>query len=184
MRGVIVALLLSIVGLLVLNSTVWACERPHRWHHTWCGHERFVSGPRGERRPGIEGEGSDREAFARDRIQQRIDQAVALVRHEIEAKAEADMKAAAELKKSAEALQEYLAEQIVKAKKAQEDAAQHQRDADDKAKQADDARKAADEQARLLKADRERHEARLVELLAQDPCGGGGRRAEGGAGTH
>ena len=92
------------------------------------------------------------------------------------------MKVAADLKKSGEALQEYLAEQIVKAKKAQEDAAQHQREADDKAKQADDAKKAADEQVRLLKSDRERHEARLVELLAQDPCGGG-HRAEGGAAT-
>jgi hypothetical protein len=121
-----------------------------------------------------------------------MDQAVGLARHEIEeqararieqerARAETDMKAAAELKKSAEALQEYLAEQIVKAKKAQDDAAQHQREADDKAKQADDAKKAADEQVRLLRADRERHEARLVELLAQDPCGGG-RRVEGGAG--
>ena len=181
MRGVTVALPLSFVGLLVLSSTVWACEGPHRWHRM-CGHEeRFVPGPRGEQRPRSEGEGFDRESLARDRIQQRIDQAVALVRHEIEAKADADMKAAAELKKSAEALQEYLAEQIVKAKKAQEDAAQHQREADDKAKQADDARKTADEQVRLLKADRERHEARLVELLAQDPCG---RRAEGGAATH
>jgi hypothetical protein len=45
----------------------------------------------------------------------------------------------------------------------------------------DDAKKAADEQVRLVKADRERHEARFVELLAQDPCGG--RRAEGGAVT-
>jgi len=93
------------------------------------------------------------------------------------------MKAVAELRKSAEAVQEYLAEQIVKAKKAEDDAAQHQREADDKAKQADDAKRAADEQVRLLRSDRERHEARLVELLAQDPCGGG-RRGEGGAGTH
>ena len=188
MRGVTVALPLSIVGLLVLSSTVWACEAHHRWRRM-CGHEeRYV--PRFHGEPRIEREG---DGFARDRIQQRIDQAVALARHEIEeaararieearAKAEADMKVAADLKKSGEALQEYLAEQIVKAKKAQEDAAQHQREADDKAKLAEEAKRAADEQVRLLKSDRERHEARLVELLAQDPCGGG-HRAEGGAAT-
>ena len=192
MRGVTVALPLSIVALLVLSSTVWACEVPHRWHR-FCGHEeRFVPRFRGE--PRIQRERTEGEAVARDRLQERIDQAVALARREFEevararieearAKAEADMKAAADLKKSGEALQEYLAEQIVKVKKAQEDAAQHQREADDKAKLAEEAKRAADEQIRLLKADRERHEARLVELLAQDPCGGG-RRVEGGAPTH
>jgi membrane protein involved in colicin uptake len=188
MRGVIVALPLSIVSLAFLSSAVWACEAHHRWRPL-CGHEERV-GPwlRGEQiRERIEREKIEGEAVARDRIQQRIDQAVAQARREIEeaarARVETEMKAAVELKKSAETLQEILAEQIVKTKKAQEEAAQHQREADDKAKQADEAKKAADEQARLLKADRERHEARLVELLAQDPCGGG-RRAEGGAGTH
>jgi hypothetical protein len=185
MRGVTVVLPLSIVGLVFLSSTVWSCEARHRWH-PMCGHdERFAPGHREE--PRIERERNEGDLAGRDRIQQRIDQAVALARREIEeaarAKIEQETKAAAELKKSAEALQEYLAEQIVKAKKAQEDAAQHQRDADDKAKQADEAKKAADDQVRLLKADRERHEARLVELLAVDPCGGG-RRAEAGAGTH
>jgi len=185
MRGVTVALALSFIGLVVLSSTVWACEPHHRWR-PMCGHEeRFVPGLRGE--PRIERERNEGELVGRDRIQQRIDQAVALARHEIEeaarARIEQETRAAAELKKSAQALQEYLAEQIVKAKKAQEDAAQHQREADDRAKQADEAKKAADDQLRLLKADRERHEARLVELLAADPCGGG-RRAEAGAATH
>ena len=184
MRGVSVALPLSIVGLMALSSTGWACETHHRWR-PMCGHEeRVVPRHRGEEiRPSIERERREGEGIARDRIQERIDQAVARARREIEDAArvriEQEMKTAADLKKSGEALQEYLAEQIVKAKKAQEDAAQHQREADDKTKQADEAKKAADEQVRLLKADRERHEARLVELLAQDPCGGG-RRAESG----
>ena len=105
-------------------------------------------------------------------------------------KADEKMREAIALKRNTEALQAYLSEEIAKAKKAQEDAVQHQHDADekgkqadDRAKQADEAKRVADEQAKLLKADRERHEARLVELLAQDPCGGG-RRAEGGPAAH
>jgi hypothetical protein len=96
-------------------------------------------------------------------------------------KADEKMREAIALRRNTETLQAYLSEEVAKAKKAQEEAAQRQRDADEKAKQADEAKRAADDQVKLLKADRERHEVRLVELLAHDPCGSG---AAGGAATH
>jgi hypothetical protein len=101
-------------------------------------------------------------------------------------KADAKMREAIALKRNTETLQAYLSEEIAKAKKAQDDAAQHQHDADDKAKQADEAKKRYDDQMNLVKADRERHEARLIEILAHDPCGGGTTSppAAGGASTH
>jgi hypothetical protein len=97
-------------------------------------------------------------------------------------KADAKMREAIALKRNTETLQAYLSEEIARAKKAQEGAAQHQHDADEKAKQADEAKRAADDQLKLLKADRERHEARLIEILAHDPCGA--PAAAGGAGNH
>jgi len=180
MLGVIVALPLSFVGLLALSSGVWACDRPdrsrdtcvpkHRWEQLRWRHER---------------EGNERGTIPRDRMEQRIDEAVALARREFEkeararieearAKAEVELREAAELRKKADVLQELMAEEIVKAKKAQDDAAQHQRDADDRAKQADAAKRAAEDEAKLWKVTRERHEARFIEILAHDPCGAQG----------
>jgi hypothetical protein len=64
-----------------------------------------------------------------------------------------------------------LSTKITEEKSLTEAAIKREREAVDKIKEADDAKRAADDQLRLLKADRERHERRLVELLAHDPCG-------------
>jgi hypothetical protein len=121
----------------------------------------------------------ERERFEKEKIRREVEEEANAIIVEGMRRADEKMREAIALKRNTETLQAYLSEEVAKAKKAQEDAAQRQHDADEKAKQADEAKRAADEQARLLKADRERHEARLVELLALDPCGGG-RRAEAG----
>ncbi|HTV27954.1 MAG TPA: hypothetical protein VMF32_09250 [Xanthobacteraceae bacterium] len=203
MRGV-AALPLSIVGVLIFSSMAWAggdVDRPGGV----CGRDNRgppgMSGPSGPRwdRPGRDtgewGERFGRDKGERDRVEKEnirreVEEEANAIIAEGMRKADEKMREAIALKRNTEALQAYLSEEIAKAKKAQEDAAQHQHDADekgkqadDRAKQADEAKRVADEQAKLLKADRERHEARLVELLAQDPCGGG-RRAEGGPAAH
>jgi hypothetical protein len=199
MRGV-AALPMSVVGVLIFTSIAWACgdfDRPG----DACGRDHRgppgISGPPGPRfdRPGKDpGEWAER--FARDKgerdrvekdkIRREVEEEANAIIEEGMRKADEKMREAIALRRNTETLQAYLSEEVAKAKKAQEDAAQHQREADDRAKQADDrtkqadeAKRGADEQARLLKADRDRQEARLVELLALDPCGGG-RRAEAG----
>jgi hypothetical protein len=207
MRGVAVALPLSIVGLLILNSVAWAggdsdrpgemCGRDERGHSGFNG----PPGPRWDRRGRDRGDWGEK--FARDKgdgdrierekIRREVEEEANAIIEEGMRKADAKMQEAIALKRNTEALQAYLSEETAKAKKVQEDAAQHQHDADEKARQADEAKKAADaakkasdDQVTLLKADRERQETRLVELLAHDPCGAqttqGG--TAGGAGTH
>ncbi len=185
MRGVMAALALSIVGLLILSSAAWACgdaDRPGEM----CGRDGRgppeFSGSPGSRwvRPGRDrgdcGErfgrdSADRDRVARDKIRQEAEEEANAIIEEGMRRAEAKMQEAIALKRNTETLQAYLSEETAKAKKAQDDAAQHQRDADDKAKQADESKKRYDEQIALMKADRERQEKRLVELLAHDPCG-------------
>jgi hypothetical protein len=207
MRGVAVALPLSIVGLLILNSVAWAggdsdrpgemCGRDERGHSGFNG----PPGPRWDRRGRDRGDWGEK--FARDKgdgdrierekIRREVEEEANAIIEEGMRKADAKMQEAIALKRNTEALQAYLSEETAKAKKVQEDAAQHQHDADEKARQADEAKKAADaakkasdDQVTLLKADRERQETRLMELLAHDPCGAqttqGG--TAGGAGTH
>jgi hypothetical protein len=193
MRGVTLALPLSIVGVLIFSSIAWACgdfDRPG----DVCGRDNRgppgMSGPPGPRwdRSGRDtGEWAERFArnkgerdrIEKEKIRREVEEEANAIIVEGMRRADEKMREAIALKRNTETLQAYLSEEVAKAKKAQEDAAQRQHDADEKAKQADEAKRAADEQARLLKADRERHEARLVELLALDPCGGG-RRAEAG----
>jgi hypothetical protein len=207
MRGVAVALPSSIVGVLILSSVAWACgdaDRPGEM----CGRDdrdpSGFNGPPGSRwdRPGRDkgdwGERfardkGDRDRIEREKIRREVEEEANAIIEEGMRKADAKMQEAIALKRNTEALQAYLSEETAKAKKVQEDAAQHQHDADEKARQADEAKKAADaakkasdDQVTLLKADRERQERRLVELLAHDPCGAqtaqGG--TAGGAGTH
>jgi hypothetical protein len=203
MRGV-AALPLSIVGVLIFSPMAWACgdfDRPG----DVCGRDNHgppgMSSPPRPRwdRPGrstgewaerFARDKSEKDRIERDKIRREVEEEANAIIAEGMRKADEKMREAIALERNTQTLQAYLSEEVAKAKKAQEDAAQHQREADDRAKQADDrakqadeAKKAADEQARLLRADRERHEARLVELLAQDPCGGS-RRAEGGPAVH
>jgi hypothetical protein len=207
MRGVAVALPSSIVGVLILSSVAWACGDSGR-PGEMCGRDERgpsgFNGPPGSRwdRPGRDrgdwGERyardkGDRDRIEREKIRREVEEEANAIIEEGMRKADAKMQEAIALKRNTEALQAYLSEETAKAKKAQEDAAQHQRDADEKARQAEEAKKAADaakiaadDQLTLLKADRERQERRLVELLAHDPCGAqttqGG--TAGGAGTH
>jgi hypothetical protein len=196
MRCVAVALPLSIVGVLILSSVAWACsdsERPGEM----CGRDERgppgFSGPPGSRwdRPG-----RDRVEWGRpnrEKIERAEREDFEAKRREIQEwaekearKAEAKMEEAIALKRNTETLQAYMSEEVSKAKKAQEDAAQHQHDADEKAKQADDAKKRYEGVIAQFKADREHYKQRFIEILAHDPCGQtpSAPPAAGGAGTH
>jgi hypothetical protein len=194
MRGVMAALPLSIVSVLTLSSVAWACgdfDRPGEM----CGRDEH-----GPPRSKWDGPGKDRgewERLAREKIErakaERED--FESKRREIEdwaekeaRKADAKMQEAIALKRNAETLQEYLSTKIAEEKNLTDAAIKREHEAADKIKQADDAKKAADDQLKLLKADRERQERRLVELLAHDPCSaqaiqGGTLGAAGGAST-
>ena len=87
------------------------------------------------------------------------------------------MQEAIALKRNTETLQEYLSTKIAEEKNLTEAAIKREHEAAERSKEADEAKRAADDQVKLLKADRERQEKRLVELLAHDPCGA--KRREG-----
>jgi hypothetical protein len=176
MRGVAAALPLSIVGVLILSSAAWACgDRPG----DMCGRDQRGSPEFKWDRPGRDRSGwewfarvrAERDRIRREEIRREVEEESNAIIEEGMRKADAKMREAIALKRNTETLQAYLSEEIARAKKTQEEAAQHQHDADEKAKQADEAKRAADDQLKLLKADRERHEARLIEILAHDPCG-------------
>jgi hypothetical protein len=198
MRCVAVALPLSIVGVLILNSVAWACgdsERPGEMcGRDERGHPAF-GGPPGSRwdRPG-----RDRGQWGRpdrEKTERSESEDFEAKRREIQdwaekeaRKADAKMQEAIALKRNAETLQDYLSTKIAEEKnltevaiKREREAADRIKEAADKMKEAEAAKKAVDDQVKLLKADRERQESRFVELLAHDPCGA---PAAGGAGTH
>jgi hypothetical protein len=194
MRGVLAALPLSIVVGLILSSMASACSESDR-PGDMCGRaERGSPGFRWDK-PGREkGEGEKliREKIEREKAEREDFESK---RREIENwaekeawKADAKMQEAIALQRNTETLQEYLSTKIADEKNLTEAAIKREHEAADKIKEADEAKRAADDQLKLFKADRERQEKRLVELLAHDPCGaqaaqGGASGTAGGAGT-
>jgi len=186
MRGVLAALPLGIVGVLTLSPMAWACgdfDKPG----DICGREeRAPPGFRSDR-PGrnrvewdkFGREKAEREKIEREKVRQEVEEEANAIIEEAMRKADAKMRDAIALKRNTETLQEYLSTKIAEEKSLTEAAIKREHEAADRIKEADDAKRAADDQLKLLKADRERQEKRLVELLAHDPCAA--QAAQGGA---